>query len=386
MSSRVPIPLPEDLYEALRHAYLVGTDTKSEPFEGEAETPESPHTVAPLTCHVGELKVSGMSGARSTSSDSTTLLSPNQPLTNTTPVLVPSLRRTTRMAVCVSPAMSPSLFVSIADMAAMPDLAFYKRFRGELGEEEDEEVEDRSNSDSESEDAKDEGPTAEDEDHAARDEGLAAGDEGPSMRVKSLGLGRDETIPEGQQRAAPVVETAVGQGSGSVLEPERLEGVSALRQPTLTIWIDPEDGIVYIGVPAYPPPALPVQIPPSPEWPSGELSPALFEMYDRDIEELFTRSGAVKDKIISQRYRFRILEHEKERTAIMFGALWTPVLALEAWARRVDTQIADMSWAEYDDHRLVHDMLLQQVALPRELQDMRGHVTTLEQERNRREQ
>nr|GEZ71071.1 hypothetical protein [Tanacetum cinerariifolium] len=67
---------------------------------------------------------------------------------------------------------------------------------------EDKEVEESSNSDSESEDAEDEGPTTEDEDPAAGDEGLAAGDEGPSMRAESLGLGGDETIPEGQQRAA----------------------------------------------------------------------------------------------------------------------------------------------------------------------------------------
>ncbi|GKB03135.1 hypothetical protein Tco_0831224 [Tanacetum coccineum] len=32
-SSRVPVPLLEDPYEAIRQAYLDGTDTKSEPFE-----------------------------------------------------------------------------------------------------------------------------------------------------------------------------------------------------------------------------------------------------------------------------------------------------------------------------------------------------------------
>ncbi|GKB89314.1 hypothetical protein Tco_0961586 [Tanacetum coccineum] len=36
-----------------------------------------------------------------------------------------------------------------------------------------------------------------------------------------------------------------------------------------------------------------------------ELSHALFERYDRDIGELFTRSGAVRDGIFSQIYRFR---------------------------------------------------------------------------------
>ncbi|GKG02159.1 hypothetical protein Tco_0306864, partial [Tanacetum coccineum] len=55
-----------------------------------------------------------------------------------------------------------------------------------------------------------------------------------------------------------VVETAV--------ETERPERVSALRHPTLTTWIDPEDGITYIVVPVFPPPAPPVQTPPSPEW------------------------------------------------------------------------------------------------------------------------
>ncbi|GKG28166.1 hypothetical protein Tco_0406493, partial [Tanacetum coccineum] len=129
--------------------------------------------------------------------------------------------------------------------------------------EEDEEIEESSDSDSESEGAKDEGPTAEDEDPTTGDKGLAAGDEGPGMRVESLSLGGDAAVPEGQQRAAPVAATAmgellglgygalrcpeialgegqmpsvfkVGQSSGSVPESERLEIVSAFRQPILT--------------------------------------------------------------------------------------------------------------------------------------------------------
>ncbi|GJV41040.1 hypothetical protein Tco_1419480 [Tanacetum coccineum] len=48
-SSRVPMPLPEDPYEAIRQAYLDGTDTESEPFEYpiDIETPESPLAIAP---------------------------------------------------------------------------------------------------------------------------------------------------------------------------------------------------------------------------------------------------------------------------------------------------------------------------------------------------
>nr|GEX20427.1 hypothetical protein [Tanacetum cinerariifolium] len=83
----MPVPLLEDPYEAIRQAYLVGTDTVSEPFKGKVRTPESPHIVAPPTCHVEESEGFGTSGARSTSSDSIAPLSPNHPLTHTTPVL-----------------------------------------------------------------------------------------------------------------------------------------------------------------------------------------------------------------------------------------------------------------------------------------------------------
>ncbi|GKG35976.1 hypothetical protein Tco_0443654, partial [Tanacetum coccineum] len=91
----------------------------------------------------------------------------------------------------------------------------------------------------------------------------------------------------------------------------------------------------------------------------GELSLALVRRNDRDIMELFTRSRAVRDEIFSQRYQLRSLEHEQERTTVTFGALWRLVLALESWAGHVDTRMADMSRAGYDDHILVHDMLVQ---------------------------
>ncbi|GKG53050.1 hypothetical protein Tco_0552318, partial [Tanacetum coccineum] len=44
--------------------------------------------------------------------------------------------------------------------------------------------------------------------------------------------------------------------------------------------------------------------------------------------------------------------------------------------------MADMSWMGYDVHRLVHDLLVQQATLQRELQEMRGHVIALEWERD----
>ncbi|GKB85049.1 hypothetical protein Tco_0957321, partial [Tanacetum coccineum] len=208
----------------------------------ETETPESPHTIASPTSlpdstsptrHAEESEDSDMSGARSTSSDFTAPLSPDQPLTHTSPTLVPFLCRTARMAMRVPPAMSPSLSASIAEVATMSDSSFCKRFRSSYEtspsssppdlpsrkhsrgtseiveddeEEDEEEVEESSDFNNESKDAKDEGPTVEDEGPAVGDKGLAAGDEGPVMRVESLGLGGDEAVPGGQQRAAPVVE------------------------------------------------------------------------------------------------------------------------------------------------------------------------------------
>ncbi|GKA77222.1 hypothetical protein Tco_0783683 [Tanacetum coccineum] len=272
-----PVPLPEDPYEAIRQAYLGGTDTESEPVEDpiETETPESPHTIAPPT-----------------------LLPESTP-----PALVPILCRTARMVVRVPHAMSPGLSASMAEVAVMSDSAFRKRFRSsyesspssspldlpsrkryrgtselvedeeeEDEEEEDKEIEESLDSDSVSEDAKDEGPTLEDKDPAVGDEGLAAGDEGLVVG-EPLGLGygalRRREIALGEGQMPSVFE--VGQSSGFVPESERPERVSAFRQPTLTTWIDPEDGIAYIDVPTYAPSAPPAHTLPSPEWSPGSL-------------------------------------------------------------------------------------------------------------------
>ncbi|GJR59600.1 hypothetical protein Tco_1501762 [Tanacetum coccineum] len=195
----------------------------------------------------------------------------------------------------------------------------------------------------------------------------------------------------------------VRQSSRSIPEQEGVERIYAFRQPTLVTWVNPEDDRVYTDVLAYAPPAAPVQTPPSPEWSFDEdqfigvgaqlelhgsilhdhtqlldaLSPTLFADIDRDVRELYTRSRMVRYEIFSQRYRFRSLEREQERTVVTFGALWRPMLALEAWAGRVDTRFADMSWDRYDDHILIHDMLVQQAAMQRKLQEMRGRVAAL---------
>ncbi|GKA86804.1 hypothetical protein Tco_0808515, partial [Tanacetum coccineum] len=388
-SSRVPVPLPKDPYEAIRQAYLVGTDTKSKPIEDpvETEAPESPHTVAsptslpdstPPTCHVEESEGSDTSGARSTSSDSTAPLSPDHPLTHTTPTLVPILRRTAHMAVRVLPAMSPGLSTSVAEVAAMSDSAFRKRFRYSYESSPSssppdlplrKRYRDTSNlAEDDDEEGDDEEEDEEIEESLDSDSGLAAGDEGPGIGVESLSLGGDEAVPRGQQRATPVAKTAVGDPIGLGYKALRRREIALGKGRMPSVF---EDGIVYIDVPAYPPPAPPAQTPPSPDWSSGslpispapsiELSPTLFKRYDRDIGELFTRSGAVRDEIFSQRYRFKSLEHEQERVAMTFGAIWRLVLALESWAGQTDAQRAALWHAISDTQGENQELRLQLV-------------------------
>ncbi|GJZ25652.1 hypothetical protein Tco_0569905 [Tanacetum coccineum] len=330
------VPLPDDPYVAVRQTQLVDTDTESDPEEAPSEVEEL-QSVGSRDCTYGRAYSADLSPGKSARIAETTALSPS------------SFCKRYRSSYETS--SSSSL-----------NLPGRKRYRGttelildidsegdELGEEDTEE-----------------------------DASLDADDE----REKASSLEEEEA-----DQAVLVVETAVS-------ESLRL-GYGALRrhklaveedQPTLVTWVDPEDDRVYTDVPAYVPPAAPVQTPPSPEWslsslpvsPSSPvvtsptaspvatptatilrldvLPPTLVENIDRDVRELYARSGVVRDEIFSS------------------------VLALEAWARHVDTRLAGTSWDRYDDHRLIHDMLVQQAAMQRELQEMRGRVATLEQE------
>ncbi|GKC88482.1 hypothetical protein Tco_1149131 [Tanacetum coccineum] len=314
-SSRVPVPLLDDPYQAIRQAYLDETDTESEYFEDpvKIETPESPHTIAP----------------------------PTSLPENTPPTLFPILRRTARIVMHVPPAMSPDLSVSMAEVAAMSDSAFRKRFRSSYeslpsssppdlpswkryrgtselveddkegdNEEDDEEIEESSNSDSVSEDAEDEGPTAEDKDPAAGDEGFAAGDEGPDIGEE------EEVVPKDQQRAFSVMGVAVSAPLGL--------RYGALRRQELALEEDQVYSTFEVG--------------------QGSGSTPDSERPERVSA---SRSGAVRDDIFSQRYRFRRLEHEHERVAVTFRALdhcWP-------WSRRqlVEERRAWLEFAEIVD-------------------------------------
>ncbi|GJU45464.1 hypothetical protein Tco_1202730 [Tanacetum coccineum] len=82
----------------------------------------------------------------------------------------------------------------------------------------------------------------------------------------------------------------------------------------------------------------------------------LFEGYDKDLRELYSRSGVVRDEIFSQRYRFRSLKQEQERDTVTFRAIWRPVLALEAYAGQTDAERIALWHAIYDIKRENHDL------------------------------
>ncbi|GJZ70436.1 hypothetical protein Tco_0633986 [Tanacetum coccineum] len=279
-SSQVPNLLPDDPYVAVRQAHFVDTDTESEPVkdlrETEAYTPatidtESEPEEAPSETE--EFEASNPSDTMitslhsSASSDSTEPLSPDHPLTQTSPT--PTLTR----------------------------VSFHRRIARMAVQDTEEESSDLG---TKREGSKDEGPGSEDEGHGSEDEGHGSKEEE-----------EEEAVPKGQQQAVSAEDTAmdeplgldyralrrrelvvgeakmrstfeVGQSSRSMLEHKGAERISAFRQPTLVTWVDPKDGRVYTDILTYVPPAAPVQTPPSLEWSSGSLynTPCFRVIYD----------------------------------------------------------------------------------------------------------
>ncbi|GJW59139.1 hypothetical protein Tco_0105870 [Tanacetum coccineum] len=348
-------------YVVVHNVLRALVDTESEPKEAPSEAEELQSLGSRVPLRGEEFKAFEPSGTRtdsshsSASSDSTAPLSPDHTLTRISPTPTPTRvlyhRRTARMTISVR---------GIDPLTRHHHHHRLQPFQYRRG------LDDESQSlDNESQGLEDEGPDMEEEEEAA---------------------------PEGQQQAVSVVDTAAR-------EPLVLDmGWLGL---TLVIWIDPKDGRVYTDILTYVPPAAPVQTPPSPEWSLGYLSvspssPVVPSLIASPVatptatisvdEDQFLEVGAqleLHGSILHNHTQrldalpLRILI-EQERAILTFEALWRQVLVLEAWAGYVDAWMADISRARYDDHKLIHDMLVQQAAMQHELQEMRGRVTTLE--------
>ncbi|GJU88677.1 hypothetical protein Tco_1301100 [Tanacetum coccineum] len=236
-----------------------------------------------------------------------------------------------------------------------------------------------SDSDTEREGSKGEGPGSEDEGPGSKDEGSNSEDEGTGSEDEGSGSDEqeEEAAPEGQQQAVSVMDTAaneplglgygelrrrelaVGEGlvpstfeirqsSRSVSGHQRVEETPAPRIPVRTTWVDPEDGTVYLYIEIYPLSCAPVQTPASPEWSSGSLLVSPSSLVDLPFTTSATTIAVDEDEF------------------------------LEVERGHVDARRAEMWQDRYDDHRLIHYMLVQHTVMQRKLQEMRGRVATLE--------
>ncbi|GJW47408.1 hypothetical protein Tco_0079054 [Tanacetum coccineum] len=218
---------------------------------------------------------------------------------------------------------------------------------------------------SESEDSNDEGPISESEEAAPKGQQQQAVPVEDTSADEPLGLGYGAARCWALELAEDTTRNTfkVGQSSRSV--PDQLVANPAPRLPVRPRWVDPKDGIVYLDIKFNPSSRAPVQTPASPEQSSGSLLISLASLTiplpvpspvttpeatiavdeDEFLEvgaqlelhgKLLDRSGVVRDEIHSQCFRLRSLEHGQERATITFGALWQPVLALEAWACQSD--------------------------------------------------
>ncbi|GKA04719.1 hypothetical protein Tco_0683839 [Tanacetum coccineum] len=252
-----PVPSIDELHSIVGHAHTPATvDTKSEPEEAPSVIEEFLPLVsrAPLTNE--EFKASEPSDTRiisshsTTSSDSTTPLSPDPPLTQTAPTPTLSLplyyRRTTHMAVRTQPTLSPGFLARLTEAMTLSLSSFRKRYRSSY------ETPSSSSSPAPS-------PTL-------------------LIRKRHLGLGYEAA----RRRALELVEEIapstfeVGQGSRSVPDQQVADETPTSRILVCTTWIDPEDDTVYLDIEIDPRSCAPVQTPSSPKWSSGSLpiSPA----------------------------------------------------------------------------------------------------------------
>nr|GEV28873.1 hypothetical protein [Tanacetum cinerariifolium] len=364
-SSRVPIPLPDDPYVAVRVPFL------GEKFKA----------VEPLGTRTD-------SSYSSVSLDFTASWSPDHPLTYVSPTPTPTPSKTEAMALS-DLAFCKRYRSSYETPLPSLTLLVRKRYRGtselildtnsegdELGDEDiDKDEEDESlDADDGRDRLDDENRDLDDEDRGLDNKDRGLDDEDRSLDDEGLGLG---------YRALRRRELAVDK-----------DQVFSTFEPTLGIWVDLEDGMIYTDIPAYAPPVPPIQTPPSPEWsfnslhilPSFPIAPSPIAS---PVATLTATISIDEDQFLEVRAQLELHgsilhDHTQHLDALpptSFVDIDRDVRDLYTRSRvagHVDTQLADTSWDRYDDQKLIHNMLVQQATMQRELQEMRGHVATLE--------
>ncbi|GJT67949.1 hypothetical protein Tco_1019429 [Tanacetum coccineum] len=273
-------------------------------------------------------------------SDYTSPLSPDHPLTQTSPT--PTLSRpcyyrsTTCMTMRTHPTLSPGILTRVTKAMDLSSLSFYKRYRPSC------ETPTPSSSPPVMSPAIPSRKRYQGTSELIADINTKSKDlEDESVNSKS-----EDTVSEDQQQEVPVEGTIVDEPLGLGYRAARRHQHVADPTPRLPVrptWVDPEDGTAYLDIEFDPQSRGLVQTPSSPEWSSGSLhvSPASLTMpspvptpvttlvatiavdvdeFLEDITELLDRSGAVKDEVHSLRFRLRSLEQGRERATITFGA------------------------------------------------------------------
>ncbi|GKD96090.1 hypothetical protein Tco_1379987, partial [Tanacetum coccineum] len=373
---------------------------------------------------------------------STSSLSPDHLLTHTSPTSTPSRAfyyySTACMVIHTQPTLSPGISARVTEVMSLSTSSFHKTYRSSY------ETPSSSASPASSLtlpirkryggtfelilDTETEGDELEAEETGSESE--ESEDEGPrAARRRALDLAEDI--------AHSTYE--VGQSSGSVPVQQTVEETTTPRLPVRTTWEDPVDGTIYTDIECVMSPVrAPVQTLALPEWSSDSLPvslasltvpslvaslvttlvaiivvdedeflevgaqlelygsihhdhtqrldalpPTLFEGYGRDFTRLFVRSEAVRNEIHSQYFRLRSLERVQEQATITFGALWRPVLALEAWAGQTDARRAALWQARFEDQREILALRMQHAVDQHKMQELRERVATLERRMDR---
>nr|GEX20249.1 hypothetical protein [Tanacetum cinerariifolium] len=343
-SSRVPVPLPDDPYVAVRQEYLVDTDTESQPIKAPLEADES----QPLGSRVP------LMGEEFEAIEPSTALS-----------LSSFCKRYRSFYETPSPSSSLTLPVR-------------KRYLGTSELIEDTKGE-SSGLDSERDGSDDESLNLDDErerkSHGLDDEGQGLEDKGPSIEDD------EEAAPEGQQQAVLVVDTATSEPLGLGYKAARHRSLESTKEiAPSTYEISRMAGFILTFL-TYVPPAAPVQTPLSPEWSPGSLlvspsslvvpspiaSPVATPAATISVDNgQFLEVGAKLELYgsILHDHTQRLDElppilfegYKRELKELYISAIWRSVLALEEWAGQTDAKRATLWHAIYDIQRENHDL------------------------------
>nr|GEZ87520.1 hypothetical protein [Tanacetum cinerariifolium] len=281
-SSRVPIPLPDDPYVVVGQAQLVDPYTESDLKEAPSEAEESQPLGSRVPLMSEEFEASEPSGTRAISSHSLVSSDSTDRTYGHAYLDGPILRH-------VSPNSRGNCFVPIFLLEG-----------DELGDKDTEEDKSLDSNDKR-------------EGQGLDDEGQGLEDKGPSIEEEE----EEEATPEGQEQEFLVVDTTVSKPLGLGYEVARrhtLESTEEITPSTYEVGQSSSFTII---------PVVPSHIASSVATPAATISDhtqcldalslTLFEDYDWDLRELYTRSWSVRDEIFSQRYRFMSLEREQER-------------------------------------------------------------------------